>query len=89
MPYFADRGYDTYAVSFRCQGSSDRQSDARSAGTLASHSADIQHFISTLPNPPVILAHSFGGLIAQRCACKPHISWCALITCVSKLAALA
>lgn len=70
MPYFADRGHNTYAVSFRCQGSSDRQSKDKSAGTLASHSADLEHFISTLPKPPVILAHSFGGLIAQRYACK-------------------
>lgn len=69
MPYFADRGYDTYAISFRCSGSSDMQRNAKFAGTLASHSADIQHFVSTLPKPPVILAHSLGGLIAQRCAC--------------------
>ena len=69
MPYFADRGYDTYAISFRCSGSSDMQRNAKFAGTLASHSADIQHFVRTLPKPPVILAHSLGGLIAQRCAC--------------------
>ena len=68
MPYFADRGYDTFAISFRCQGSSDMQPNTKFAGTLASHSADIQHFVSTLPKPPVILAHSLGGLIAQRCA---------------------
>lgn len=74
MPYFADRGYNTYAISFRCQGSSDMQRDVKFAGTLASHSADIQHFVSTLPRPPVILAHSLGGLIAQRCACKAHCS---------------
>ena len=74
MPYFADRGYDTYAISFRCQGSSDMQHDAKFAGTLESHSADIQHFVTTLPKPPVILAHSLGGLIAQRCACKKHQS---------------
>ncbi|KAL3137783.1 hypothetical protein ABBQ38_005042 [Trebouxia sp. C0009 RCD-2024] len=66
MQLGATRGYDTYAISFRCQGSSDRQTGAKSAGTLASHSADVQHFISTLTRPPVILAHSFGGLIAQR-----------------------
>lgn len=68
MPYFADRGYNTYAISFRSQGKSDMQSDAKSAGTLASHSADIHHFVNTLAKPPVILAHSLGGLIAQRCA---------------------
>ena len=66
MPYFADRGYNTYAISFRSQGKSDTQLGVKSAGTLASHAADLDHFVSSLDQPPVILAHSFGGLIAQR-----------------------
>lgn len=66
MPYFADRGYDTYAVSFRSQGKSDTQSNIKSAGTLGSHAADLDHVVSSLERPPVILAHSFGGLVAQR-----------------------
>ena len=80
MPYFADRGYDTYAISFRCQGSSDTIQNAKSAGTLASHSADIQHFVKSLEMPPVIMAHSFGGLVAQRydpmtlCPCHGIVS---------------
>ena len=66
MPYFADRGHDAYAISFRCQGKSDKQLGVKSAGTLASHASDLSHFISSLHQPPVILAHSFSGLIAQR-----------------------
>ena len=66
MPYFADRGYDTYAISFRSQGKSDTQPGIKSAGTLGSHAADLDHFVSNLKQPPVILAHSFGGLVAQR-----------------------
>jgi pimeloyl-ACP methyl ester carboxylesterase len=66
MPYFADRGHDTYAISFRSQGKSDRQLGVKSAGTLASHAADLDHFVSTLDQPPVIIAHSLSGLIAQR-----------------------
>ncbi|KAL0034437.1 hypothetical protein WJX79_002369 [Trebouxia sp. C0005] len=77
MPYFADRGYDTYAISFRSQGESDRQLGVKSAGTLGSHAADLDHFVSTLDQPPVIIAHSLGGLIAQRyvlqdSTAKPH-----------------
>lgn len=71
MPYFADRGYDTYAISFRSQGESDRQLGVKSAGTLGSHAADLDHFVSTLDQPPVIIAHSLGGLIAQRYLCGP------------------
>ncbi|DBA79268.1 TPA: hypothetical protein ACH3X1_009080 [Trebouxia sp. C0004] len=66
MPYFADRGYDTYAISFRSQGQSDRQLGDKSAGTLGSHAADLDHFVSTLHQPPVIIAHSLSGLVAQR-----------------------
>ena len=66
MPYFADRGYDAYAISFRCQGKSDKQLRVKFAGTLASHASDLSHFIGTLHQPPVVLAHSFSGLIAQR-----------------------
>ncbi|KAL0053142.1 hypothetical protein WJX82_001508 [Trebouxia sp. C0006] len=77
MPYFADRGHDTYAISFRSQGKSDRQLGVKSAGTLASHAADLDHFVSTLDQPPVIIAHSLSGLIAQRyvlgdSTAKPH-----------------
>ncbi len=66
MPYFADRGHDTFAISFRSQGKSDRQLGVKSAGTLGSHAADLDHFVSTLDQPPVIIAHSLSGLIAQR-----------------------
>lgn len=60
------RGYDTYAISFRSQGNSDRQLGVKSAGTLASHAADLDHFVKTFDRPPVIMAHSFSGLVAQR-----------------------
>lgn len=66
MPYFANRGYDTFAISFRSQGKSNRQLGVKSAGTLGSHAADLDHFVSTLGQPPVIIAHSLSGLIAQR-----------------------
>jgi pimeloyl-ACP methyl ester carboxylesterase len=69
MPYFADRGHDTFAISFRFQGKSDRQLGVKSAGTLGSHAADLDHFISTLDQRPVIIAHSLSGLIAQRYLC--------------------
>ncbi len=73
MPYFADRGFDTYAISLRSQGKSDRQLGVKSAGTLASHAADLDHFVSTLDQHPIIMAHSFSGLIAQRYACCTEI----------------
>lgn len=65
MPYFANKGYDTYAVSLRAQGGSDR-GDLQVAGTLTSHAKDLASVISTLPSPPIVIGHSFGGLLVQK-----------------------
>lgn len=47
------------------QGASDRP-DAKAGGTLASHTADLGTLVRALPRPPVMVAHSFGGLVLQR-----------------------
>ena len=48
------------------QGASDRP-NAKAGGTLASHAADLGTLVRALPRPPVMVAHSFGGLVLQRC----------------------
>lgn len=35
-------------------------------GTLVSHAADLAHFVATLPEAPVMVCHSLGGLILQK-----------------------
>ena len=65
MPFFAEKGYDSYALSFRGQGASDRQPDA-AAGTLLSVAQDVASVVASLPAPPVVVAHSFGGLVLQK-----------------------
>ncbi|KAL6747522.1 esterase-like protein [Haematococcus lacustris] len=71
LPYFAARGFNSYAVSLRAQGNSDCVSQDKGgpiqvAGTLDSHAADLADLISNFPQPPVVVGHSFGGLILQR-----------------------
>lgn len=66
MPFFSERGYDCYAVSFRGQGAGTISEGAK-PGTLASNAADIASFIGTLPARPVAVSHSFGGLVLQKC----------------------
>jgi pimeloyl-ACP methyl ester carboxylesterase len=120
QPYFADAGYDSWAVSLRGQGGSDpvvgasvagRVASATStvcrdfadvsrvtflfelqlslgsgvvtlvkallplvtaahmyvcAGTLDSHAQDLAEVVQELGTAPVMVAHSFGGLIAQK-----------------------
>jgi len=67
QPYFADAGYESWAVSLRCQGGSDRPAVAPAvAGTLDSHAQDLAEVVQQMGVPPVMVAHSFGGLIAQK-----------------------
>ena len=65
MPYFAERGYSSYAMSFRGQGASEVVPGAK-PGNLASSAADVASVVAALPAPPVVVAHSFGGLVLQR-----------------------
>ncbi|KAI6676195.1 hypothetical protein NL676_036991 [Syzygium grande] len=65
LPFFSGRGFDCFAVSLLGQGESDAPS-APVAGSLQTHAADVADFIDKkLSSPPVLLGHSFGGLIVQ------------------------
>ncbi|XP_022927237.1 uncharacterized protein LOC111434144 isoform X2 [Cucurbita moschata] len=65
LPFFSASGFDCYAISLLGQGESDAPS-ASVAGTLQTHASDIADFIHTsFSIPPVLLGHSFGGLIVQ------------------------
>ncbi|KXZ41444.1 hypothetical protein GPECTOR_464g376 [Gonium pectorale] len=73
MPYFAARGYDTYAVSMRAQGGSDPATPGSAvAGTLDQHTADLASLVPGLQSPggpaPVLLGHSFGGMFVHKYA---------------------
>jgi pimeloyl-ACP methyl ester carboxylesterase len=65
MPFFSAAGYDTYAVSVRGQGGSDR-GDLKVSGDLSSHAADLACVLAALPRPPVLVGHSFGGLLLEK-----------------------
>ncbi|CAL9106661.1 unnamed protein product [Musa textilis] len=65
LPFFSDSGYDCYALSLLGQGESDVPSGP-AAGTLQTHTSDIADFIQKeVRSPPVLIGHSFGGLIVQ------------------------
>ncbi|PON42776.1 Alpha/beta hydrolase fold [Parasponia andersonii] len=65
LPFFSAHGYDSYAVSLLGQGESDVPAGSV-AGTLQTHAGDIADFIHrTVRSPPVLVGHSFGGLIIQ------------------------
>jgi pimeloyl-ACP methyl ester carboxylesterase len=67
LPFFAAAGFDAYAVSLRGQGGSGARPGGKAAGTLEEHAADLASLARALPAPPVLVGHSFGGLVVQQC----------------------
>ena len=72
IPYFVDAGWDCRALSLRGQGGGEAV-PLPVAGTLQLIAADLAHYLrseSFGPErpPPVLIAHSFGGLVAQLLA---------------------
>ncbi|XVE72071.1 hypothetical protein DITRI_Ditri11bG0009300 [Diplodiscus trichospermus] len=65
LPFFSNSGFDCYAFSLLGQGESDAPSGTI-AGSLQTHAGDVADFIQrNLKLPPVLIGHSFGGLIIQ------------------------
>jgi pimeloyl-ACP methyl ester carboxylesterase len=64
MPYFARRGRASLAVSVRGHGRSAGAESLRQA-RLADYLDDVRRAFEHLPEPPVVIAHSLGGLLAQ------------------------
>ncbi|KAK9809638.1 hypothetical protein WJX73_009909 [Symbiochloris irregularis] len=65
MPYLASKGIESFAMSLRGQGLSDRP-DSNKGSSLAEHAHDIAELVKSMSMVPVIVAHSFGGLVVQR-----------------------
>ena len=65
LPYFAERGFDAYALSLRGHGLSEGHNAVRWA-TLADYVADVAAAVEALPAPPVLIGQSMGGFIVQH-----------------------
>lgn len=65
LPYFASRGYRSYAVSLRGHGASAAPSSARTM-RIRDYVADVAQAAKQLDRPPVVIGHSMGGLVVQK-----------------------
>ncbi|KAL3140785.1 hypothetical protein ABBQ32_005330 [Trebouxia sp. C0010 RCD-2024] len=65
LPWFAQRDYLCFALSLRGHGNSGDESES-CPDKYAQSIEDIAHVIASLPQPPVLVAHSMGGFFAQR-----------------------
>jgi pimeloyl-ACP methyl ester carboxylesterase len=65
LPYFAEKGFDAYALSFRGHGNSYSPESFRGMG-ISDYVADVTTVIGRLPELPIIVGHSMGGLVTQK-----------------------
>ncbi|KAA2235820.1 alpha/beta hydrolase [Salinarimonas soli] len=64
MPFLARRGRAVAAVSLRGHGRSEGH-EALDTTSLADFGADLRRVVASLREPPILVGHSLGGLLAQ------------------------
>ena len=67
LPWFAQRGFETHAVSLRGHGGSPAPGMLDLAG-IDDYVADLLVAAAALDRPPVLVGHSMGAIVAQRAA---------------------
>ena len=65
LPFFAENGFSAHAVSLRGHGQSEGREKLKWS-SIAEFVDDVHRTASTLDQPPVILGHSLGGLVAAK-----------------------
>jgi alpha-beta hydrolase superfamily lysophospholipase len=65
MPYFAQHGYSSHALSLRGHGASEGRERLRWT-SLADYVADVAQVTGQLPSSPVVVGHSMGGMVVQK-----------------------
>ena len=77
LEHFHEAGYDVAAMSFGAHGR--RGWDVWRRG-LRQYDDDLARAISEFDTPPILVAHSLGGLIAQRVARRVAVTALALLS---------
>lgn len=67
MPWFAARGFDCHAISYRDHGGS-RRTGKHGEWRLTDYVEDVRWAMRQLPEAPILIGHSLGGSIAQKIA---------------------
>jgi non-heme chloroperoxidase len=65
LPFFAEAGYASYAVSLSGHGGS-RGRERLDHLSIADYVADLAEVVERLPVPPVLIGHSMGGFVVQK-----------------------
>ena len=78
LDFVAERGHAAYALSFRGHGRSEGRGDLARHG-LADYADDVRATIRSIGHPPILVGHSMGGLVAQRCLGRERLAGLALM----------
>ena len=78
MPYLADNGWECHALSLRGHGMSEGYEHIDAFG-VQDFIEDIETITARLPEPPIVIGHSQGGMLAQLYACKHSVAGVALL----------
>ena len=65
LPWFAQRGFASHAISLRGHGASGGRESLFVAG-LDDYVADVEHIAGRLSSPPVLIGHSMGAAVIER-----------------------
>lgn len=65
LPWFAEQGFDAWAVSLRGHGESAGH-EALAGWGLNDYAADVEQAIATIGAEPVLIGHSMGGMVVQK-----------------------
>ncbi len=65
LPYFAQNGYDSYALSLRGHGGSEGHDRLRWY-SMDEYVSDLANVINGMEKQPVLIGHSMGGMIVQK-----------------------
>lgn len=66
LPWFAARGWHANALSLRGHGNSEGHAEIR-RWTLDDYGADVNSVLESIARPTILIGHSMGGVVAQRC----------------------
>ncbi|MGL6268567.1 MAG: alpha/beta hydrolase [Chitinophagaceae bacterium] len=70
QPWFAEAGYDVYAISLRNHAGSEKKGKLRFK-SVSEYVDDLKQIIETRPGPTYLIGHSMGGFIIQHYLTQP------------------
>jgi non-heme chloroperoxidase len=65
LPYFAEQGYEAYALSLSGHGET-RRSAPLDSFCIDDYVQDVAQVVAALPAPPILIGHSMGGMVVQK-----------------------